>query len=90
MLVQKSATGALGDAVLVQKSIKGTLVRLCWQSRTLKERCGVCVGTVEYYGNTREALLVQKSATGALRDAVLVQKSTLGTLVRLCWQSRAL
>ena len=39
---------------------------------------------------TREALLVQKSATGALGDAVLVQKSTIGTLVRLCWQSRAL
>ena len=45
--------------MLAQKTITGALGRLCWYSRVLQERWGGCVGTVEYYRSTGEAVLVQ-------------------------------
>ena len=89
VLVQKSTTGALhGEAVLIQKSTTG-LSRLCWYmstigtlgilywySGTLYEHTRSCVGTVEYYRNTGES--------------VLVQQSTIGTIGKLCWYRRVL
>ena len=59
-----------------------------------------CAGTTEYYRNAREALLVQKSNTGAIgrlcwyyrstRDAVLLKQCTIGALGKLYWYRRVL
>ena len=75
------------EAVLVQKSTKGALQRLCrcsrvlkehtcWYSRILKGHSGCCTGTAEYYMSTREAKLIQQG--------------NIGTLGCLCWCSRIL
>ena len=44
--------------------------------KELLEHSRGCVGTAEYYKNSREA--------------VLVQQSTIGALGRLCWYRRVL
>ena len=58
--------------MLVQQRPIGALGRLC------------C--TAEYYRNTREALLVQKSTTGA-SEAVLIQMSAVEELGSMYWYS---
>ena len=82
-------------AVLVQQSTIGAIWLLCSYSRVLQVHSGGCGRTAEYYRNTREALLVQTSATGAIGrlcwyyrntlEAVLLKQSTIGPLGKLCW-----
>ena len=73
---------------------------LCSYSRVLQVHSGVCGCTAEYYRNTREALLVQRSTIGAIGrlcwyyrntlEAVLLNQSTIGPLGKLCWYRRVL
>ena len=66
VLFQPSNIGVIGYVVLVQKSTRVALGRLCWYSRVLLENPVGCFGRVQYYRSTREAVLVQQSTIGAL------------------------
>ena len=56
-----------GKVFPVSLSTTGTLGRLFQYSRVILEHWNLCVGTVEDYRKTREAVPVQLNTIGALR-----------------------